>query len=187
MKIFFLGGTFDPPHLGHLRVAERCLEDRHCDRFIFIPSKQNPFKNKPFFSSKDRYEMLKTMTDKMSDKIIIDSFELESKSDVNYSIDTIKYLIKKYKPCSLYMVIGQDILKSLSDWKDWSIVQKMVKIVCVNRPGYNYNSNVDINIKIKNIDINLDSTLIRSKIQSNNLELIKKSLDYRVFNYIQDI
>ena len=159
MKIFFLGGTFDPPHLGHLRVAQECLENRHCDRFIFIPSKQNPFKNKPFFSCENRYGMLKAMTSKMSKKIIVDSFELESKSNVSYSIDTIKYLTKKYQSCSLYMVIGQDILKNLNDWKDWSMIQEMVKIVCVSRPGYDYNSNIDIQIN-KDIIINKINKLI---------------------------
>jgi len=48
MKIFFLGGTFDPPHLGHLGVSEVCL--RHCDKFIFIPAKQNPCKEDSYFS-----------------------------------------------------------------------------------------------------------------------------------------
>ena len=57
MKIYFLGGTFDPPHLGHLNIAKACL--KHCHKFIFIPSKQNPYKDKPYFSSEDRLNMLK--------------------------------------------------------------------------------------------------------------------------------
>ena len=187
MKIFFLGGTFDPPHLGHLEVAKKCLENRHCDRFIFIPSKQNPFKNKPLFSSKDRCAMLRKMIGEMGENVIVDSFELDSNSNISYSIDTIKYLNEKYQESILYMVVGQDILKHINNWKDWDIIQKMVKIVCVNRPGYNYNSGTDIHIKLDNINLDIDSTLIRNKIESNNLKLIKKSLDPRVFDYIQDI
>ena len=53
MKIFFLGGSFDPPHIGHLEIAKSCL--KYCNKFLFIPSKQVPHKKEsPYFSSKDR-------------------------------------------------------------------------------------------------------------------------------------
>ena len=61
MKIFFLGGTFDPPHLGHISIAKRCLEHKDCDQFVFVPCKQNPLKEKPFFSAFNRAFMLETM------------------------------------------------------------------------------------------------------------------------------
>ena len=47
MKICFLGGTFDPPHMGHLKIALECL--KQCQKFIFIPSKQSPHKKNPPF------------------------------------------------------------------------------------------------------------------------------------------
>ena len=59
MKIYFLGGTFDPPHLGHLGVSKICL--KHCDKFVFMPSKQNPFKDDSYFSCLDRVKMLEIM------------------------------------------------------------------------------------------------------------------------------
>ena len=93
MKIFFLGGTFDPPHLGHLGISEICLG--YCDKFIFIPSKQSPHKQKPYFSCSDRVKMLEIMVSKIKN-VEIDLFEINSKDNINYSIDTIKYLKKKF-------------------------------------------------------------------------------------------
>ena len=74
MKLFFLGGTFDPPHIGHLEIAKTCL--KYCDKFIFIPSKQAPHKmEKPYFSNKQRLDML-TLIIKGHENVEIDSFEL---------------------------------------------------------------------------------------------------------------
>ena len=93
---------------------------------------------------------------------------MESGNEVNYSIDTIKYLLKEYNPTSLYMVIGQDLLPNLKDWREWTQIKKMVKIVCINRPGYEYISDIDISIKIENISMEINSTLIREKIESQD-------------------
>ena len=190
MRIFFLGGTFDPPHLGHLAIAKKCLEHKHCDRFIFIPSKQNPTKSSPYFSDFDRSHMLNIMYSDMSDyfqkNTIIDLFEVESGDKVNYSINTIKYLLKEYNPTSLYMVIGQDLLPNLKEWKEWEQIKKMVKIVCINRPGYEYVSDIDISIKFDNISMDIDSTLIRDKIESKDFTFssVKGLIPTGICNYI---
>ena len=184
MKIFFLGGTFDPPHLGHLAIAKKCL--KHCDHFIFIPSKQNPIKKNPYFACSDRVDMLNLMISDMKASISIDLFEIESNVKVNYSIDTIKYLIEKYNPSRLCMVIGQDLLENIKNWKDWDKVKEMVEIVCVNRPGYDDVSDTDVSFKIDDIILDIDSTSIRKNIKSNNLSSLHDLLDVGVFNYIKD-
>ena len=76
MKICFLGGAFDPPHVGHLKIALECL--KQCDKFIFIPSKQSPHKiNRPYFSSSHRLAMLNMLASNY-DNITVDPFEINS-------------------------------------------------------------------------------------------------------------
>ena len=60
MKVYFLGGTFDPPHIAHLNIDLESL--KQCQKFIFIPSKQSPHKEeKPYFEAAHRLEMLKIL------------------------------------------------------------------------------------------------------------------------------
>ena len=100
--------------------------------------------------------------------IKIDSFELKSKNNNNYSIETIEYLNKKYQNADIYMVIGSDLIGDLCNWKDWSKITKNVKLVCIKRAGYM------IGAKLKNIkyinDVNLDisSSYIKKLIFSKN-------------------
>tara|TARA_B100001559_G_scaffold275913_1_gene246642 strand:+ start:92 stop:679 length:588 start_codon:yes stop_codon:yes gene_type:complete len=189
MKIFFLGGTFDPPHLGHLGISKVCLN--HCDKFIFIPSKQNPFKNSSYFSCLDRVEMLKMMTSKVPN-VEIDLFEINSRSRVNYSIDTIKYLKDKYPHDSIHMVLGQDIIGSRYDWKDWPKIKRMVDIVCVSRPGSNSHSlkiEKEPFLFIDSLDLDVSSSLIREKFLSADSEQflsMQPMLDDDVFKYMVD-
>ena len=118
MKIYFLGGSFDPPHKGHLKIAKSCL--KYCDKFLFIPSKRTPHKdNIPYFSNKDRVNMLELLVQDKSN-IDIDLFELKSKNNISYSINTVKYLNKKYQKSDIYMVLGSDLIDNLDSWKDWS-------------------------------------------------------------------
>ena len=92
MKIYFLGGSFDPPHLGHLRIAE--YFSKKCDLFLFIPAKKSPFKRyNPIASSLQRLHMLALLTEKVK-KSKIETFELDGTSP-SYTYLTIKYIKKK--------------------------------------------------------------------------------------------
>ena len=73
MKLYFLGGSFDPPHLGHLRIAE--YFSQQCDLFLFIPAQKSPFKkNNPIASPAQRIEMLTFLSDKVKNSQI-ETFE----------------------------------------------------------------------------------------------------------------
>lgn len=185
MKIYFLGGSFDPPHIGHLEIAKSCL--RYCDKFIFIPSKQTPHKKNPtYFSNKDRVEMLKLLvgTEK---NIEIDLFELKSENEISYSIETIRYLSEKYPKSDICMVLGSDLISNLSSWRNWNEIKQKVELICVERDGH------FIKKRLKNIkyitDVNLDVSssfikeLILSENKNNYLE-ISKYMTKDMYEYI---
>ncbi|MAV64439.1 MAG: hypothetical protein CMG00_04525 [Candidatus Marinimicrobia bacterium] len=98
--------------------------------------KKNPHKkNKSYFSSSQRLKMLQIMISNKKN-MEIDLFELNSNEDVNYSINTVRYLKRKYQKDSLSMVLGLDLINDLDSWKDWEKIEKLVDIVCINRPKY---------------------------------------------------
>ena len=180
MKLFFLGGSFDPPHLGHLKIAEFCLKQG--DFFLFIPAKNSPYKlNQKITSASHRLNMLNLMTTKM-DKIKVDPFEINN-AGISYTYKTIKYLLAKYNPCELIMVIGYDHLNTLSRWENIDYIKNNCKIMCFNRDSsiLDYVSNIEI---IKDFQIPISSTLIREKIKSNNLINMKNLLSKIIIEYI---
>ncbi len=181
MKIFFFGGTFDPPHLGHLEIAKHCTN--LADKFIFIPAKQSPHKNKfPIASDKHRVEMLTRMID--SPKMIIEDFELTS-SLPNYTIYTIHYLKNKWKGADLTMVVGEDQYNSLSKWYQIDEIRKNVCIMCFHRVGF---KPLQVNDKkdefISDFNLNISSTELRKSFKNNQSD--NAMINQDVLSYIKE-
>ena len=184
-KIFFFGGSFDPPHIGHNDIADICL--KHCETLIILPAKQSPVKfNKPFASAAHRLEML-NLSFQSANQIAIDDFELSSKT-TNYTIYTIRYLKKKFPNSELTLVIGGDQWSNFNDWYRWKDILKEVKIFCLNRSEL-----IKENTKglpngiqfIKDYNCKISSTEIRKMIKINP-ESVRNSLHPDVFDYIID-
>tara|TARA_B110001452_G_scaffold214514_1_gene185447 strand:- start:159 stop:686 length:528 start_codon:yes stop_codon:yes gene_type:complete len=167
-KIGIFGGSFDPPHKGHLKISEIALKKLALDKLYWCITKKNPFKNKTLFSLPDRIKKCKLLTVKIK-KIEVKYFENKIKS--NSSIDLIEYLIKKNKKTEFFFIIGSDNLIDLHKWKNWKLLTKLLKIVVFSRKDYDVkakksviNKKVKKIIFIKNKPINISSTQIRKKI-----------------------
>ena len=135
MNIFFFGGSFDPPHKAHKMIYKNCI--KLCDKFLFIPSTQTPGKSEPTADGKLRVEMLKTIIDHQDkDKVVIDSYEINSDIKPSYSIDTIKYLKKKYKNSNITMIMGRDQYENINCWYNYQEIIKNVTVMCFNRKPF---------------------------------------------------
>lgn len=173
------GGTFDPIHNGHLRISEAASKKLDAS-LIFVPAKSPRWKT-PEETSNQRLEMLKLALEDVSFKNEICDFELNSKAEVNYSIDTIKYLRNLHPNDTLYLLIGADQVNKFKDWKDAKELSKLAKIVFVNRPGYKLNAKV-----IKDYNM-LDLKYFESgEVSSSDIREMKSlDLPFKVLNYIE--
>ena len=164
MNVYFFGGSFDPPHLGHLKIIETCFDRFDITQFILIPANQSPLKkNKPIASQIHRIEMLKLLIDNFDNKITIDDWEV-SRSGPSYTYDTIEYLIEKYPGCCFFMILGYDQFVSFKNWENYKKILNSVKIIVFNRSDENFTliRGVDI-MKIENFQFNISSENIRKK------------------------
>ncbi len=186
MKIAILGGSFDPPHLGHLILADTVLKELNYDKVIFIPSKIPPHKNiSGEVSNEDRLNMVKLSIEE-DERFLFDDYELKSEG-ISYSIKTLNHIYKNYNiDGKIALIIGGDLIKDFHKWKEPEKLSNLANIVAVNR-GYNRNlckENIEkYNIKIiiaPRIDIS--STLIRERIKKN--KAFKYFLKDKVYNYI---
>ncbi len=166
-KIGILGGTFDPPHIGHLYISKIALKKLKLKKLIWIITKKNPLKQKPYLSLKTRIKLSKYMT-KKEKKIFVRYFGDKIKSE--NSFDLLNYLNKKNKKNKLFFLMGADNLVQFHKWKNWKKIPKLSKIVVFARPNYSISALNSIAAKkLKKKDwiyinlkkINISSSIIR--------------------------
>lgn len=185
MKIAMLGGAFDPPHLGHLILADTVIKELNYNKVLFIPSKIPPHKNiSGEVSNEDRLNMVKLSIEE-DKRFLIDDYELKSEG-ISYSIKTLNYLYQNYDiDEKIALIIGADLIKDFHKWREPEKLSKLANIIAVNREDNNlYKENIEkYNIKIiiaPRIDIS--STLIRERIKEN--KAFRYFLKDKVYNYI---
>ena len=135
MKICLFGGTFDPPHIGHLLIAQTVCEAEDDDKILFIPAFTSPHK-KSITPVEHRIEMVKTA--------IIDNPKFEYsdvdiiRGGVSYTIDSIMDVKRKMniENPDLYYLIGSDSLIDLKNWKESKQILDECNVIVAIRPGF---------------------------------------------------
>lgn len=139
-NIIIFGGTFDPVHNGHMRIAVEASLKLNAD-VVFVPAKSPRWKT-PLTSSEHRCKMLKLALKKGPSGSKICDYELKSKDDINYSIDTVRYFKNKYPKAKLYFLIGADQVNRFSDWKNAEEISSLATVTFVARPNYELDRNI---------------------------------------------
>ena len=165
--IGILGGSFDPPHKGHVKISRISLRQLKLKKIYWIITKKNPFKNKPFFSLKQRIDKSKKTLKKFKN---IEVLYLDGKIRSSRMIKVINYLKKNKKQNDLYLIIGSDNLLNFHKWTSWKKIVKLTKLVVFSRKGYDKNSKESTVVKhlnkkniffVSNKLINISSSKIR--------------------------
>lgn len=131
-RIGILGGTFDPIHNGHLRIAHAAREEFHLTKVLLIPTGISYMK-KDVTDSYFRYKMVKLAAAQYD---AFEASDVEIKREGNtYTCDTIAYFKEKYPDAELFFIIGTDSLFSLEKWKNISFIFDNCTILCASRPG----------------------------------------------------
>ena len=162
-KIGILGGTFDPPHKGHIYISLITLKKLKLNKILWVITKKNPLKNKPLLKIEERIKLSKKIT-KKNKKITVKYFDDKIGSANTFNL--LNYLKKKTK-ANLFFLMGSDNLKKFHKWKNWKQIPKLGKIVIFPRENYSYTSiatkilNKNDFIYIKSKKINISSSLIR--------------------------
>jgi nicotinate-nucleotide adenylyltransferase len=192
MRIGVLGGSFDPPHLGHMGIAQQLLINNLVDEIWLLPCFSHAFEKK-MSSAAGRYEMTKLLC---GDGIKICDYEI-NKGSTSYTIETLDFLVHKYPENEFYWIMGSDQFFVFEKYKDWkSIIKKHNLIIYPREKDFKkICSFVDKLVEIvgtsENIivldpkefkTIEISSTEIREKIKKE--ESIKKLVPKEVEEYI---
>ncbi|WP_345239795.1 nicotinate-nucleotide adenylyltransferase [Pontibacillus salipaludis] len=159
-KIGLLGGTFDPPHMGHLLIAEEVYQELGLDEVWFIPSNDPPHKTATNTKVNDRLEMTQLAIDS-NPHFKINTIEIE-RSGTSYTFDTVKTLIDEFEDIQFYFIMGGDMVEYLPKWNRIDELVEMITFVGVKRKGHELSSPYPI----QTIDIpvfEVSSTFIRER------------------------
>lgn len=199
MKIGLFGGSFNPPHLGHRKLALEYIKTYNPDLMMIMPSGIPPHKKNKVIEGAcpaDRLEMCKfnfNFEDKNINTVVSD-FEI-TRDKKSYTIDTLNYLFYEYKDLQVDLIVGSDMALSFDSWKDYEKIFSLVTLIGASR-----REDVDLfrkemtekfgkeveNGKIKFLDfdpIKISSSKLREMI-SNNDEKSAKYLQKNVYDYI---
>ena len=141
------GGSFDPIHLGHLKVIHYIVAKFDIQKFLLLPSKSSPFKmGKYSLSDDERLKCINLALDDYEDlygkaernKIVVDTYEIESKTECSYTADTIcHYINDEAFVLPVNFIIGDDILPSLHSWKNIDYLKANVRFIVLRRSDKN--------------------------------------------------
>ncbi|MBW3630432.1 MAG: nicotinate-nucleotide adenylyltransferase [Gemmatimonadetes bacterium] len=133
-RIGILGGTFDPPHVGHLMVAADVFAALELDRLLLIPSASPPHKQGQVrATAEQRLAMVRTAADG-DDRFEVDDIELR-RPGASYTVDTLRELRTRYHGAELFFVIGMDQFRELHTWREPEEVARLARLAVVSRDG----------------------------------------------------
>jgi nicotinate-nucleotide adenylyltransferase len=135
VRIGLFGGTFDPPHVGHLLAATDALDALALDRVVFVPAAQQPLKaGQPVAPAHHRLEMLRLLAGD-DPRFGVDAIEIE-RGGLSYTIDTLRALRARWRAESapaLFLLIGADVLHTLNLWREPEQIATLAEIVVLTR------------------------------------------------------
>ena len=129
-RIGLFGGTFDPPHLGHLIAAERVAESLSLERTVFIPTYQSPHKSGLGVSSPDHRLAMIQLAIQDEPRFEVSGIEYERRG-TSYTVDTVRTIHDGER--ALYLMLGADQLRAFTTWKEYQRIASLTTLVVLAR------------------------------------------------------
>lgn len=133
-KIGVYGGTFDPPHVGHLIVAGDACEALGLDRLLFVPSAVPPHKRHSVEATAEvRMEMVEAAVGG-DERFEVSDMELRREGP-SYTVDTLRELRERYPGAELYLLVGADVVPDLPTWRAPEEILRLARLAVLARAG----------------------------------------------------
>lgn len=178
MRIGIFGGTFNPPHLGHLLIAGHVGEALALDKILFVPAAQPPHKlgDMTIAPNEHRVAMLLRAI-KHNPVFDISTIEID-REGISYTIDTVRTLSETYRGAELFFLMGSDNLAEFHTWRDPDGICALARLVVMQREGFDVNS-IDARrrkniVAVRTPVIEISGTEIRERVR------LGKSIRYYV-------
>lgn len=135
MRIGVFGGTFDPPHVGHLLLAADACDSLSLEKLIFVPAASQPFKveTPAVATPAERLEMISLAT-RDDSRYAVESTEIR-REGLSYTVDTLEEIARHHQGAELFLLIGQDTLSGFDGWKRPERIMQLATLAVMERAG----------------------------------------------------
>lgn len=135
MRVGVFGGTFDPPHVGHLLLAADACDSLRLDKLIFVPAAAQPFKveTPAVAAPEERLEMISLAT-RDDSRYAVESTEVR-REGLSYTVDTLEEIARHHQGAELFLLIGRDTLSGFNGWKRPERIRQLATLAVMDRAG----------------------------------------------------
>jgi nicotinate-nucleotide adenylyltransferase len=182
-RIGIFGGTFDPPHIGHLIVANEVLNHLKLHEVRFMPNHTPPHKEKANGVTNEQRVQMVQLAIKHHPQFSLELLEIE-RGGKSYTYDTIVQLKEREPENDFYFIIGGDSVEHLTQWHRIEELVSLVQFVGVNRPNYSSSRCPYPLITIEIPEIGISSSEIRNRLRHG--QTVKYFLPDEVNQYIKE-
>lgn len=173
--VAIFGGSFDPPHIGHVQIVQEALKNLPITKLYIVPTYLNPFKTKFHVDAKTRFEWLKKLFTCKEVEIL--DYEINQERPVP-TIETVRYLLKTKHLEKIYLIIGADNYANLPKWHNYEELKTLVEFVVATRDE----EHLPKDLKKLSINVNISSSKLREKM---DITFIPKIIENDVKMYYQ--
>jgi nicotinate-nucleotide adenylyltransferase len=164
MKIGIFGGTFDPIHTGHLKLAHAAMEQFGLQKVLFVPALTPPHKasRSDLTPAPFRYRMVE-MAIQDEPRFEISDVEF-NRPGTSYTVDTLREFKKKYPHDELYLILGEDSAADIPQWREPEEIGRLARLAAARRPGYLLPSEIPGLLRIEMPECPVSSSSIREQL-----------------------
>jgi nicotinate-nucleotide adenylyltransferase len=127
-----MGGTFDPPHIGHLLAATDACDHLGLDRLVFVPAAQQPLKKREDSAPANHRLRMVQLTADGNARFAVDEIEIE-RSGLSFTVDTLAEYARRFPESERFFLLGVDAFALLDQWRDAARVVSLAHLVVMTR------------------------------------------------------
>jgi nicotinate-nucleotide adenylyltransferase len=164
VRLGIFGGTFDPPHVGHLLVVVDALEALALDVVVLVPAAVQPLKaGRAAAPSEHRLAMVRLLVDG-DPRFAVDPIEIE-REGLSYTVDTLAAFAERYPESERFFLVGTDVLASFEQWRDPGTVLRLATLTVMQRKGETGRV-PESALRVETRRVDVSSTEIRERVRT---------------------
>ena len=169
MRVGVYGGSFDPPHAGHLILAADAVKNLELDLLLFVPASTQPFKaDRSGSATPEQRSAMVELAISGAGPFRLDSVELE-RGGLSYTVDSLEELSRRYSGAELFLIVGEDALDDFAKWRSPGRIKELATIAILRRhAGVSERPLPPGVVEASSRLVELSSTEIRARVKAGN-------------------
>lgn len=168
MRLAFFGGSFDPPHVGHLLAAQDAFDQLALDRLVVIPAATQPLKSAEVTPAAHRLEMAR-LTFGDDPRFEVSDVEVR-RGGVSFTVDTLEHFAARHPHAERFLLLGADVLATFGQWREPARVLALARPVVLVRHSDEEEQPAELAgvrvLKLATRRVDVSSTEIRARVRS---------------------